>query len=218
MNLGSAKATKVVGGLGLAAILAGGWLLAVGPQTTELSDVRTQIQDTKDQNASLQQRLSKLQVQQKQLPATRNTARALATLFPSTADQPTLFKIVTAAAARAGIPASSISELSATAPLPVTAGSATGTTSPTATTDPGTAQLPGVASSGLAAQTVTITVQADYAKVQRLAVNLEEISRSYLITSLSLGASAIAGDYTATVTGLMFVMPAATDPAGAQGR
>ena len=216
MNLGSARATKVVGALALAAIVAGGWLLAVGPKTDEISEVRTQIEETKDKNVALQQRLTKLQVQQKQLPATRTTARALATLFPSTADQPTLFKIVTAAAGRAGIPASKVSELSATAPSAVIEGGST--TGTAAGTGQGTARLPGATSAGLAAQTVTITVQADYAEVQRLAVNLEEISRSYLITSLTLGMSATAGDYSATVTGLMFVMPAATDPAGAKGR
>ncbi len=214
MNLGSATATKIIGALALAAIVAGGWLLAVGPKTDELGEVRTQIEETKDKNAALQQRLTKLQRQQKQLPATRTTARALATLFPSTADQPTLFKIVTAAAGRAGIPASKVSELSATAPAAVVDGGSTATTN----TGQGTAKLPGAATTGLAAQTVTITVQADYAEVQRLAVNLEEISRSYLITSLTLGMSATAGAYSATVTGLMFVMPAATDPAGVKGR
>lgn len=217
MRRGSPTLTKVVGAVALVAIIAIGWLLAVGPQTSELSDVRTQIEETKDQNAALSQRLSKLQAQEKQLPATRTTARALATLFPSTADQPTLFRIVTAAAARAGIPASRVSELSAAAPVAVSA-TGTATTGTTGTTGGDTAKLPGATSTGLAAQTVKISVQADYAQVQRLAVNLEEISRSYLITSLSLGASAIAGDYTATVTGLMFVMPAATDPAGAKGR
>ena len=215
MNLGSPRTTKIVGALALAAIAAAGWLLAVGPQTEELGEVRTQIEDTKDKNVALQQRLAKLQTQQKQLPATRTTARALATLFPSTADQPTLFKIVTAAAARAGIPASRVSELSATAPAAVVNGSATSTGTTGST---GTAKLPGASNAGLAAQTVTITVQADYAKVQRLAVNLEEISRSYLITSLTLGMSQTAGAYSATITGLMFVMPAATDPAGRQGR
>ena len=218
MNLGSPRTTKIVGALALAAIAAGGWLLAVGPKTDELAEVRTQIEDTKDKNVALQQRLAKLQTQQKQLPATRTTARALATLFPSTADQPTLFKIVTAAAARAGIPASRVSELSATAPAAVVNGSATSTGTTATTGSTGTAKLPGASSAGLAAQTVTITVQADYAKVQRLAVNLEEISRSYLITSLTLGMSQTAGAYSATVTGLMFVMPAATDPAGTRGR
>lgn len=207
MNLRSATAAKILGGVALLAITAAGWLVVLSPQTSELADVRTQIETTREQNETLRQQLVKVEVQRKQLPATRATARALAALFPPTADQPTLFKAVTAAATQAGIPADDVTELSAAAPVAGTSGGSD------------KAQLPGESiDSDLAGQTVTITVQGDYDEIQRLAENLEDLPRAYLVSSLTLGVGADAGTYTATITGQMFVMPAAPDPSTAPRR
>jgi Tfp pilus assembly protein PilO len=207
MNLRSAKAAKILGGVALLAIAGGGWLLVLSPQTSELADIRTQIESTREQNETLRQQLVKLEAQRKQVPATRATARALAALFPPTAAQPTLFKAVTAAATQAGIPADDVTELSAEAPV---AGSAGGTDK---------AQLPGESTDrDLAGQTVTITVQGDYDEIQRLAENLEDLPRAYLVSSLTLAVGATAGTYTATITGQMFVMPAAPDPSTVRRR
>jgi Tfp pilus assembly protein PilO len=207
MNLRSVLAAKILGGVALLAITAGGWLLVLSPKTSELADVRTRIETTRGQNETLRQQLAKLEAQRKQLPATRATARALAALFPPTADQPTLFKAVTAAAAQAGIPAGDVTELSAEAPVAGTSGGSD------------KAKLPGESTdSDLAGQTVTITVQGDYDEIQRLAENLEDLPRAYLVSSLTLGVGAGAGTYTATITGQMFVMPAAPDPSTAPRR
>ena len=201
MNLRSVVAAKILGGVALLAITAGGWLLVMSPKSSELADVRTQIEATREQNETLRQQLVKLEAQRKQLPATRATARALAVLFPPTADQPTLFKAVTAAAAQAGILADDVTELSAEAPVAGTSGGSD------------KAQLPGESTdSDLAGQTVTITVQGDYDEIQRLAENLEDLPRAYLVSSLTLAVGTQAGTYTATITGQMFVMPAAPDP------
>jgi Tfp pilus assembly protein PilO len=199
--------TKILGGVVMLGIAAAGWALVLSPQTSELADVRGQIEATREQNHTLQQKLSKLEAQRKALPATRATAGALATLFPPTAAQPNLFKAVTAAAVQAGIPQNDVTELTAEAPLPGTAGSAD------------TAQLPGESTdTDLAAQTVKITVQGNYQQILRLTENLEEQSRAYLVSSLELGVGADQGIYTATVTGQMFVMPAAPDPSTAPRR
>jgi Tfp pilus assembly protein PilO len=207
MNLRSVAATKILGGVALLAIAAAGWLVVLSPQTSELADIRTRIETTREQNATLRQQLVQLEAQRKQLPATRATAHALAALFPPTADQPTLFKAVTAAATQAGIPADDVTELSAEAPVAGTSGGAD------------KAQLPGQATeSDLAGQTVTVTVQGDYDQIQRLAENLEDLPRAYLMSSLTLGAGADAGTYTATITGRMFVMPAAPDPSTVRRR
>jgi Tfp pilus assembly protein PilO len=207
MNLRSVTGTKILGGVALLAIAGAGWLLVVSPQTSELAEVRTQIDTTRSQNETLRHQLAKLEVQRRQLPATRETARALATLFPPTADQPTLFKAVTAAATQAGIPADDVTELSAEAPVAGTSGGSD------------KAQLPGESTeTDLAGQTVKVTVQGDYDEIQRLAENLEELPRAYLVSSLTLGSGADAGTYTATITGQMFVMPAAPDPATVRRR
>jgi len=200
----SARKTKIIGTLALLIIAAAGWLLVLSPQTSELADVRAQIDATREKNGTLRQQLVKLEAQRAKLPATRATAHALATLFPPTADQPTLFKAVTAAATQAGIRATDVTELSAAAPVPGTSGSS------------GTAQLPGASEdSDLASQTVTITVLGSYDQIQRLTENLEAMSRAYLVASLTFGVGRTPGTYTATVTGQMFVMPAATDPSTA---
>ena len=207
MNLRSVATTNILGGIALLAITAAGWLLVLSPQTSELSDVRTQIETTRGQNETLRQQLAKLEVQRKQLPATRETAHALAALFPPTADQPTLFKAVTAAATQAGIPADDVTELSAEAPVAGTSGGSD------------KAQLPGESTdSDLAGQTVKVTVQGDYDEILRLAENLEDLPRAYLVSSLTVGGGADAGTYTATITGQMFVMPAAPDPSTAPRR
>jgi Tfp pilus assembly protein PilO len=199
--------TKILGAAALLAITGAGWVLVLSPQSSELADVRNQIETTREENATLEQEVAKLEVQRRQLPATRATARALAALFPPTAAQPTLFRAVTAAATTAGIPANDVTELSAAAPVPGSAGGAD------------KAQLPGEATdTDLAGQTVTITVQGDYDEIQRLTENLEDLSRAYLVSSLTLGTGAQPGAYTATVTGQMFVMPAAPDPATAPRR
>ncbi|MEU4608250.1 hypothetical protein AB0F43_35145 [Kribbella sp. NPDC023972] len=203
----SATATKTLGGVALLAITAAGWLLVLSPQTSELADVRTRIETTRGQNETLRQQLAKLEVQRKQLPATRATARALASLFPPTADQPTLFRAITAAATQAGIPADDVTELSAEAPVAGTSGGSD------------KAQLPGESTdTDLAGQTVTVTVQGDFDEIQRLAENLEVLPRAYLVSSLTLGTGAVAGTYTATITGQMFVMPAAPDPSTVRRR
>jgi Tfp pilus assembly protein PilO len=207
MNLRSVAATKILGGVALLAIAAGGWLVVLSPQTSELADVRTRIEATREQNETLRQEFVRLEAQRKQLPATRATARALAALFPPTADQPTLFKAITTAATRAGIAADDVTELTAEAPV---AGASGGSDQ---------AQLPGAAAeSDLAGQAVTVTVQGDFDEIQRLAENLEDLPRAYLVSSLTLAAGTAAGTYTASITGQMFVMPAAPDPSTARRR
>ena len=207
MNLRSVAAARILGGVALLAIAAAGWLVVLSPQTSELADVRTRIETTRSQNETLRQQFVRLEAQRKQLPATRATARALAALFPPTADQPTLFKAITAAATQAGIAANNVTELSADAPV---AGASGGSDQ---------AQLPGeAADSDLAGQTVKVTVQGDFDQIQRLAENLEALPRAYLVSSLTLGTGADAGIYIATITGQMFVMPAAPDPTPALRR
>ncbi|MDX6250144.1 MAG: hypothetical protein QOF10_3504 [Kribbellaceae bacterium] len=206
MSWSSAATTKILGAVALLVISAAGWLLVLSPQTGELADVRTQIESTRDQNDKLRLEFFKLDAQRKQLPTTRATARALAALFPPTADQPTLFKAVTAAAAQAGIPADDVTELTAAAPVAGSSGA-------------DKAQLPGESAGGdLAGQLVTISVQGSYDEIQRLVENLEDLSRAYLVSALTLGVGDPSGTYTATVAGLMFVMPAAPDPSTAPKR
>jgi Tfp pilus assembly protein PilO len=208
MKRQSVGTTKILGAVGLVLVAAAGWLVVLQPQSTELSGIRTQIDSTRSDNEASRVQLLKLEEQSKKLAGTRAAARALAARFPATADQPGLFRAVTAAAMQAGIPARQVTELTPQAPV---AGTGAG------------AQLPGTQPSGspkgeLASQTVTISVEGRYDQLQRVLENFEDTPRSYLISSVVLGAGATPGAFTAAITGLMFMMPAAVDPSVAPRR
>jgi len=225
MNWQSVGTTKILGAVGLVLVAAAGWLVVLQPQTTELSGIRTQIDSTRSQNETSRLALLKLEEQAKTLAGTRATARTLAARFPATADQPGLFRAVTAAAMQAGIPARQVTDLTPQAPV---AGASTGAQLPDAqpsdaqpsdtppSAQPGTQS--GTPKGELASQTVAITVQGSYDQLQRLLENFEDIPRSYLISSLVLGVGTTPGSFTAAITGLMFMMPAAVDPSVAPRR
>lgn len=202
MNLRTPGATKVVGTLALVAVAGLGWVVAVGPQTSRLGEVREEISAVQDQNAVLATQLAALQKQQEELAGTRRTARQLAKKFPPTADQPGMFEAVTAAAVGAGIGADGVTTL---APTPPVVGAAAAGATPDAAT---TTTTP----NGLARQTVTVTVAGSYDETQRLLDNLEQMSRAYLVTSVSLAGDPENGTFSTTVTGDMFVMAPVPDP------
>jgi hypothetical protein len=201
MNLRSPGATKLIGTLALVVVAALGWLLVLGPQSATLSDVRTATDDTRAQNETLRQQLLVLKKQEELLPETRAAAQALAAKFPATADQPGLFAAVTEAASYAGIPARDVTALTPTPPVVGAADTGTGVPPPT---DP----VPG----DLATQIVTVSVSGTYDETQQLLANLEQMTRAYLVTSLTVSGGAETDLFTTTITGDMFVMPPAEDP------
>lgn len=196
MKLRSPGGTKIIGVLALVIVAALGWLFVVGPQTSALTDVRTQTTDAQAQTQALQQQLALLQAQQEQLPQTRTTSQALATKFPETADQPGLFEAVAEAVSDAGIPAEDLTALTPTPPVIGGVDPAAGVALPTEG-----------AVGGLATQTVTVSVEATYDQTQQLMANLEQMPRAYLITSLTLTADTETGRFSTTIAGEMFVMP-----------
>ena len=208
MDLGTPVATKVVGAVGLLAVAGLGWTVGIGPETGRLSDAREQVTTIQDQNAVLATQLAGLVKQQENLGETRRTARELAAKFPPTADQPGLFKVVTAAAVDAGIGAKGVTTLTPTPPVVGSADDPAG-----ASTDAGAAD-PAATAGGdqLARQTVTVSVTGSYDQTQQLLVNLEHMKRAYLITSVALAGDATNGEFTTTITGDMFVMPPVKDP------
>lgn len=207
MNLRSPGATKLVGTLMLVLVAAAGWVLGVGPKTSELSDVRLEIAAAREQNDVLRQQLATLDEQREQLGALRADAQALATKFPPTADQPGLFEQVSQAALDAGIRPEDVTSV---APTPPSVG---GTQTPVEG-QPVPESAGGVP---LARQTVTVAVQGSYDQTQRLLDNLEHLPRAYLITSLTLTGGGTEGTYTTTVAGDMFVMAPIPDPAETVG-
>lgn len=201
MNLRTPSATKLLGALGLVLVAALGWLLVLGPQVTALSETRADVAATNDQNSVLALQVAALQKKAARLVDVEEQAAALAVLFPPTAAQPDLFESVTAAAVDAGIGPKGVTTL---APAPPVIGG----TDPA--TGDATAPAPGAAPAGtpaLARQVVTVAVEGSYEQTQRLLENLEQISRAYLVTSVTLSGGAESGGYVTTVAGEMFVMP-----------
>jgi Tfp pilus assembly protein PilO len=205
MNLRTPGATKILGALGLLMTAALSWLLVVGPATAALSDVRLGIATTREQNDVLEVQLSALNRQAAQLDETRAAAVALSAKFPPTADQPGVFREITAAAINAGIGPQDLTALTPTPPVIGGADPATGV------------PLEGSgAGSDLARQTVTVVVEGSYDETQRFLENLEQMPRAFLIMSISLAGASTDGAFTTTVTGDMFVMPPIEDPAATE--
>jgi Tfp pilus assembly protein PilO len=205
MDLGTPGATKIAGAVGLLAVAALGWVVAVGPETSALGTARQQVADIRDQNALLSTQLTALTRQQQDLPETRRTARRLAERFPATADQPGLFEAVTAAAVDAGIGPQGVTALT---PSPPVIGDGTAAAVPADAT--GTAPAP--AGGNLARQTVTVSVTGTYDQTELLLENLEHMPRAYLVTSVALSGDPASGAFTTSITGDMFVMPPVQDP------
>lgn len=200
MNLRTPRATLVAGALLLVVLAVAGWFLAVGPKTEALAEVQTSIEDTRAQNDLLEQQLAELREQAAAITETEAVADELARVFPGTADQPGLFRMVTDAAARAGIGSRDVTALS---PTPPTIGGA----------DPATGASPvPAAGATLARQTVTLSVEGTYAETTELLANLEQMPRAYLVTSVSLGVGSGPGSFLTTVTGDMFVVPTIDPP------
>lgn len=210
MELGTPKASKVVGALGLLAVAGLGWTFVLGPETSSLADARAEVDAARQQNSVLLQQLSQLKAQEQELQQTRRVARDLQEKFPPTADQPGLFQQVTQAAVDAGIGANGVTTL---APSPPVIGSATGGVS---------AAQPAAGSGALASQDVSVSVTGSYDQTEQLLHNLERMKRAYLVTSVSLSGGgeattgvvgdSTAGSFTTTIAGRMFVMPPIPDP------
>lgn len=205
MDSNTPTASKVIGGLGLAAIAALGWTLVLGPETSSLSDTRAQVDAAREQNTVLLSQLSQLKAQEKELRKTRKIASDLSAKFPPTADQPGLFEQVTTAAVDAGIGPKGVTTLAPTPPVIGSAASGVG------------AAQPAVGSGTLASQDVQVAVTGTYDQTQHLLENLENMPRAFLVTSVSLSGSgeAATGAFTTTIAGNMFVMPPIADPGDA---
>jgi hypothetical protein len=198
------RGTALIGSLTLVLVAVGGWLLFLGPATGALHAARQELIDSRDANALLQARLSGLQQQAAQLGVVAETETRLATVFPTTADQPGFFRLVDRAASEAGIPPTQITTLSPAAPvllLPVVA-DAPATGDPVSSPD-----------SQLATQTVTVNVDTSYAAAARLLANLEEMDRALLIHSVEISSEATGPDVTMSITGSTFVAAPVPAPA-----
>lgn len=218
MNLRSAQATVLLGTLALLVVVAGGWLVLVGPATGALGTTRTELVDTTDANRLLRTRLARLQAQRDDLGTVRDVAESLAVVAPPTADQPGFFALIDAAARAAGLRSDQVTTLSPTVPVALTApappageqeaapdGAAPATSATAATA--ATAAASAAPAPSLAVQSVTVAVEASYRQVRDLLAELERMERAFLVQSVALSGSEGEGGLVVTITGSTFVAP-----------
>jgi hypothetical protein len=214
------KAT-LIGVAVLLAMLIAGWLFVLSPRSDAVAAVDSDVKVASATNDSLRNQIATRRAQEAKLPELRKISKALDGRFPPSAEQPELYKMVTAAAGRAGIAPGDVTNLTVNPPVSGTAGQSA------------SAQLPGVAAvpAQIASQQVTMDVKGTEAQIRKMVANLEDLPRAFEVTTVNLSnpssgtaagtatgtagtaaAAVVDTGSTATITGQMFVMPALADP------
>lgn len=195
-DLSQTRKAQATGIAVLLAMLLTGWLVVLSPRSNAISAVNADTTAAAAANDSLRSQIQARRAQQAKLPELRTLAAALAVRFPPNAQQPRLFRMVTAAAGQAGLAPGAVTNLITGAPVP--------------DAKAGPAQL--------ASQQITMNVTGTAGQLRRLIRNLEQLPRAFRITSITLASTATGpagttgGKRTITITGQMFVMATLTDP------
>lgn len=209
MNLRSASATALVGGLLLLVVSALGWVLLLGPATARVSEQREAAEAAADRSSLLATQLARLQAEAEDLGDTEDAEERLAALFPPTADQPGFFAQVGKAALEAGYSPAEITSLSPSAPTPL-APPADASATPVEGEEP--AAVPAAVPADLATQTVTMTLTGSYDEARKLLAGLERLDRAYLVRSVSLSGEAGSSSLTLSISGVTYVAPPVPAP------
>jgi hypothetical protein len=182
-------------------------MFVLTPRSDAISRVNDEKLTAQDANQALRSKIQTLRARQEQLPELKAVAKALDRRFPPSAEQAKLYKMVTAAAAAAGIAPQYLTGVTVDPPAPV----GTGTS----------AQLPGVAApiSQIAGQKVTINVSGSPSEIREFAVDTLSFTAAAPVGAGTPTAGAPAANVsvapdaqTVTITGNMFVMPKFVDP------
>jgi Tfp pilus assembly protein PilO len=215
VNLRTASATALLGGLALLLVGALSWVLLLGPATAHVSEQREAAEAAADRSALLSLQLTRLQAKAADLGDTEEAEQRLASLFPPTADQPGFFEQVGKAAAAAGYSPADVTSLSPSAPTPlVPPVPETAPVEPAEGTEPGAeaATAAPAAAPDLAVQTVTMTMTGSYDEARRLLAGLEDLDRAYLLRSVSLSGEAGSSSLTLSISGVTYVAPPVPRP------
>jgi Tfp pilus assembly protein PilO len=215
VNLRTASATAVLGGLALLLVGALSWVLLLGPATAHVSEQREAAEAAADRSALLSLQLTRLQAKAADLGDTEEAEQRLSALVPPTADQPGFFEQVGKAAAAAGYSPADVTSLSPSAPAPlVPPVPETAPVEPVEGTEPGAETAPAApaAAPDLAVQTVTMTLTGSYDEARRLLAGLEDLDRAYLLRSVSLSGEAGSSSLTLSISGVTYVAPPVPRP------
>jgi hypothetical protein len=206
------KETYLIGGVAIVLLALLSWFFLVSPRISQASDIGENRAAVEAMNVSSATQITTLTNLKNGLVQERQVAASLAVKFPPTADQPTLFAQIVAAARKAGIPEKSITSLGPAAPVlgaPSSGAKLAGAgAAPTAPTN---GVSPAKVTEDLATMAVSFNAQGDFTQTVAMLHNLEDLPRSFLITQISL-ASADKGQFTIAVQGNMYVHRAVSDP------
>ena len=217
MSIDKVKGTYLVGGALIALLTILSWFFLVSPRMSESGEIGERTAAAEAANVMSAKEVAALTRLKVGLPNERKVASALAVRFPPTADEPTLFREVVAAAVKAGIPEKSIIAVGPAAPI--LGGASSGVKLPAAAA-PATgaagapAQAGVTAASGaqdLATMAISFNAEGNYVQMIKMLQNLEGMRRSFLITQVNL-ASADGGKFTIAVQGNMYVHRTVQDP------
>jgi Tfp pilus assembly protein PilO len=212
------RKTTVIGSALLVLALVVAWMFVLSPRSDAITKVNDEKVIAESANSALRNKIQTLRMREQQLPELRQVSKALDRRFPPSAQQAKLFKMITSAAAAAGIAPQYVTGLTIDPP--------------SALASAATAQLPGVAApvGQIAGQKVTINVSGSPSEVRSFVANLEKLPRAFAVDTIQLAATApaaatsttpgaaagnvsVAPDaQTVTITGNMFVMPKVIDP------
>lgn len=205
------RKTTLIGTAILLVALVAAWMLVLSPRSDAIAKVNEEMTVAESANQALRSQIAMLRSRQEQLPAIRAVSDALDRRFPPTAQQPKLFKMITAAAAEAGIAPQYLTSLAVDPPAAMAASG-------------DSAQLPGVgAASGIASQKLTMNVSGTPAQIRQFVGNLEKLPRAFAVTGIGFTqqpTAAVPSESSSpsplaqlvTITGDMFVMPKVVNP------
>jgi Tfp pilus assembly protein PilO len=156
-------------------VLAGGWVLLVKPQQSNISSVKAQAVTQQQANQVLLQQITARQAQQKQLPHEQAQLQKLATQIPTAPNEPDMIRTLSSAASGAGVNL-----------LSMTPGTVTNITA-AASTATGAATLPSAGPAGtLVELPISIDVIGTYANLESYYLLLEKLPRALLVTQFSV--------------------------------
>jgi Tfp pilus assembly protein PilO len=205
------------------AIFAAGWFLLISPKRGDAAELRQQAVSKAEANSRLQEQITMLQEQQKDLPQQQAALAALRTKIPNNPALPSLIRDLTAAGHKAGVtidsmaPSVPVALVAAPAATTGTTGTtgATGATGATGTT--GTTPTKSAAPAQTLYQVpLTLNVTGSYFELEHYLSKLENNRRSFLVSGFTIKEAstpdAAAGDLTIVLNGRVFLTQAVQAP------
>lgn len=219
-----------------ALVLIAGWFLLVSPKRSDAAALQQQAVAVQQQNGEANGQLAELRSRAKLIPRKRAALAALRLRLPDSAELPQLIRSLARTSTSAGVELQSIvpgpvtplvaPTVAAPAPSGATPDTTTPTPAPSASGAAGTID----AASSLSYVNLTLVVSGGFFDTEEFLSGLEGGARSFLISGVTMStADASSGDassgssgaggslttLTTTVTGQVFVVPAAVSAAAA---